>query len=61
MDIQEMLDRRIKWKTMDDDESTPSMKLSYGITADDKIVLEAQRIRVFEIVFTTKDSITFLK
>jgi hypothetical protein len=52
MDIEEMLKRKIQWKTMDDHEKS-SIKLSYGIQ-DNTIVLEAQRIRVFEISYTPK-------
>jgi hypothetical protein len=50
MDLKEMLDRKIKWKTVDDDLSLGG-KMSYHFDGE-YVDLEPQRIRVFEVTFT---------
>jgi hypothetical protein len=54
MEVSEMLERKIKWKTVDDDKLAPST-LSRG-TDWKNLVLEAQRIRVFNLEYTPGDS-----
>lgn len=51
MPLKEMLDRKIKWKTLDDDEMTESKKLDYSIV-NGSITLEPQRIRVFKVEYS---------
>ena len=48
MKLTEMMDRKIKWKTVDDKDGEVASKLDYG---DDlkKVTLEPQRIRVFTV------------
>ena len=50
MDLKEMLDRKIKWKTVDDDLSLGG-KMTYHFDGE-YVDLEPQRIRVFEVTFT---------
>ena len=63
MDLKEMLDRKIKWKTVDDSKSTFG-KISHKFDGE-YVDLEPQRIRVFEVTFTpdekTADMETFLQ
>jgi len=54
MEVSEMLERKIQWKTVDDDKLAPST-LSRGNDWKN-LVLEAQRIRVFNIEYTPGDS-----
>lgn len=65
MDIEEMLKRKIDWKTIDDlkKDKEPSKKLSYDIFEDSKLELVPQRIRVFEISFgaTSNSDALFLQ
>lgn len=50
MEAQEMLNRKIKWKTVDDDKTEyQSKKMDYKILSGNKVELVPQRIRVFEI------------
>ena len=61
MDIEDMLKRKIQWKTVDDD-----INESPKISRDDDVgavKLEAQRIRVFDLKFSPSDSqkVLFLK
>lgn len=58
MDLDEMLTRRIKWKTVDDAITAPS-KLSYVFDGS-LVTLESQRIRVFEVTVTRQSEVTFL-
>lgn len=51
MDIQEMLDRKIQWKTVDDHMLQSRISRDTDFSA---ITLEAQRIRVFNIEYTVK-------
>ena len=53
MDIQEMLDRKVQWKTVDDQILSDSYKISRD-TDFSAVTLEAQRIRVFNIEYTVK-------
>jgi hypothetical protein len=53
MDIKEMLDRKVQWKTEDDAILGNSTGLHRGNDFS-KIVLEAQRIRVFNVEYTVK-------
>lgn len=52
-----MLDRKLQWRTAD--EEVVTKKLSYNIS-DDSIVLEPQRIRVFEVTYKVSDQEMFL-
>jgi hypothetical protein len=51
MEIQEMLDRKVQWKTEDDDLLGDSKTLNRD-TDFSNVTLEAQRIRVFNIDYT---------
>lgn len=53
MDIQEMLDRKVQWKTVDDEILSDSYKISRD-TDFSAVTLEAQRIRVFNIEYTAQ-------
>ena len=53
MDIDEMLKRKIQWKTKDDDKV--NKKISYFFDGE-YVNLEPQRIRVFEVTFVPADS-----
>jgi hypothetical protein len=55
MDIDEMLKRKIQWKTKDDDKV--NKKISYSFDGE-YVDLEPQRIRVFEATFVPADSET---
>ena len=59
MELKEMLDRKIRWKTVDD--AQDSFKLSY-VVEDEILTLEPQRIRVFHVTYssTEQDTQTFL-
>ena len=48
MPLSEMLERKIKWKTLDDDIMS-TKKLNYECC--DSVMLGPQRIRVFEVTF----------
>ena len=54
MYLKEMMERKIKWKTVDDKETPELSKLDYS-TDFDKITLEPQRIRVFDVTMPYTD------
>lgn len=58
MDLTEMLNRRIKWKTVDDDKTAQgSIDYTFNGTT---VTLEPQRIRVFELKVTAPAEVKFL-
>lgn len=54
MDLDEMLKRKIQWKTKDDHKA--NKRISYHFDGD-YVDLEPQRIRVFEVTFTDRKSV----
>ncbi len=50
MNINEMKNRKIQWKTKDDEQLTrKSKQISFEIFKNDEIIIEPQRIRVFKV------------
>lgn len=59
MEIGEMMSRKIKWPTVDDDKNDfPKSAIDYEINTS-KVTLEPQRIRVFSVRYITEEP-TFL-
>ena len=59
MDISEMRERKIQWKTKDDAKANKKISFSFD---GEYVDLEPQRIRVFEVTFTPKsNNVMFLQ